>query len=77
VGLFFGFLLALIPGAALVALAALAQWALGIPWTVWAAPVWGLLLGAPLFALGWLLVKVAARMWEALDPAEEVLDSGR
>jgi ABC-2 type transport system permease protein len=75
--MFPGLVLALIPGAALVALAALAQWALGMPWAAWVAPLWGLLVAAPLFAEGWLLVKISAGVWEALDPAAEILDSGR
>jgi hypothetical protein len=76
-GVFLGFALALIPSAALVGLAALAQWALGIGWTFWTVPLWGLLAAMPLLVESWLLVGIAARLWEALDPSEEVLESGR
>ena len=76
-GVFLGFALALVPSAILVGLAVLAQWALGIGWTFWVVPLWGLLAAAPLVAESWLLVGVAAWLWQALDPSEEVLDSGR
>jgi len=35
------------------------------------------LAAAPLFALGWLLVQVAGRLWERLDPSQEILEMGR
>jgi hypothetical protein len=76
-GVFLGFALALVPSAVLVGLAALAQWALGIGWTLWVVPLWGLLAAVPLIAESWLLIGIAARLWEALDPSEEVMDSGR
>jgi hypothetical protein len=69
--------LALIPSALLVAAAAGAQWALGIPWSAWAFPLWGLLAAAPLLALGWFIVQVAGRLWERLDPSQEILELGR
>ena len=70
-------LLALIPSALLVGAAAGVQWWLGIPWSAWAFPFWGLLAAAPQFALGWLIVQVAARLWERLDPSQEILELGR
>jgi hypothetical protein len=73
-GVFVGFVLALVPSAICVGLALLAQWALGIGWTFWVVPLWGLLATAPLVAESWLLIGVAAFLWEALDPSEEVLD---
>jgi hypothetical protein len=76
-GVFLGFLLALVPGAFLVAVAVLAQWGLGHGWTIWMVPVWGVLAAAPLFVETWLLVTVSARLWADLDPSEEVLDTGR
>jgi len=75
--MFFGFFLALLPSAALVGLAALAQHLAGIPWSAWAFPLWGMLATAPLFALGWLLVRLAAALWADLDPSEELLEIGR
>ena len=70
-------LLALIPGALLVGAAAALQWWLRGPWSAWAFPFWGVLAAAPLFALGWLLVQVAGRLWERLDPSQEILEMGR
>jgi len=68
---------ALIPSALLVGAAAGAQWALSIPWSAWAFPLWGMLAAAPQFALGWLIVQLAARLWERLDPSQEILELGR
>ena len=45
-------LIALIPSALLVGAAAGVQWWLGIPWSAWAFPFWGVLAAAPQFALG-------------------------
>jgi hypothetical protein len=70
-------LLALIPSALLVGAAGGIQWWLGIPWSAWAFPWWGVLAAAPLFALGWLIVQVAGRLWEGLDPSQEILELGR
>jgi hypothetical protein len=61
-------LLALIPSALLVGAAVGVQWWLGIPWSAWAFPFWAVLAAAPQFALGWLIVQVASRLWERLDP---------
>jgi hypothetical protein len=70
-------LLALIPSALLVGAAAGVQWWLGIPWSAWAFPFWGVLAAVPQFALGWLIVQVAGRLWERLDPSQEILELGR
>jgi hypothetical protein len=70
-------LLALIPSALLVGVAADVQWWLGIPWSAWAFPLWGVLAAAPQFALGWLMVQAAGRLWERLDPSQEILELGR
>ena len=66
-----------IPSALLVGAAAGVQWWLGIPWSAWAFPLWGVLAAAPLLALGWLIVQVAGRLWERLDPSQEILELGR
>jgi hypothetical protein len=68
---------ALIPSALLVGAAVGAQWALGVPWSAWAFPLWGLLAAAPQFILGWFIVQFAARLWERLDPSQEILELGR
>ena len=70
-------LLALIPSALLVGAVAGIQWWLGIPWSAWAFPFWGVLAAAPLFALGWFIVQVAGHLWERLDPSQEILELGR
>jgi hypothetical protein len=70
-------LVALIPSALLVGAAAGLQWWLGIAWSAWAFPFWGVLAAAPQFALGWLIVQVAGRLWERLDPSQEILELGR
>ena len=70
-------MLALIPSALLVGTAAGLQWWIGIPWSAWAFPLWGVLAAAPLFALGWLMVQAAGRLWERLDPSQEILELGR
>jgi hypothetical protein len=70
-------LLALIPSALLVGAVAGVQWWLGIPWSAWAFPLWGVLAAAPPIALGWLMVQVAGRLWERLDPSQEILELGR
>jgi hypothetical protein len=71
------FLVALIPSALLVGAAVAVQWWLGIPWSAWAFPFWGILAAAPQFALGWLMVQAAAQLWERLDPSQEILELGR
>ncbi len=76
-GVFLGFLLALVPGALLVGLAVLAQWGLGLGWTAWIVPLWGVLVAGPMFVETWLLVTASARLWDDLDPSQEVLDTGR
>jgi len=70
-------LLALVPSALLVGGAAAVQWWLGIPWSAWAFPLWGLLAAVPQFALGWIIVQAAGRLWERLDPSQELLELGR
>ena len=70
-------LVAMVPSALLVGAAAGVQWWAGIPWSAWAFPLWGVLAAAPPFALGWFIVQVAARLWEALDPSQEILELGR
>jgi hypothetical protein len=75
--MFFAFLLVLLPSAALVGLAILAQHLAGIPWSAWAFPLWGMLATAPLVALGWVLVRLAAALWADLDPSQELLEIGR
>jgi hypothetical protein len=77
IGLGLAFMLALIPSALLIGAAVLLQHAIGIPWSAWAFPFWGLLGAAPLFAGGWLIVRVTAPFWERLDPSQEVLEIGR
>lgn len=69
--------IALIPSVLLVAAAAGVQWWLEIPWSAWAFPLWAVLAAAPLFGLGWLIVQVAGRLWERLDPSQEILELGR
>jgi hypothetical protein len=70
-------LFALIPSALLVGAAALVQRWLGIPWSAWAFPLWGVLAAAPQLALGWLMVQTAGHLWERLDPSQEILELGR
>jgi hypothetical protein len=70
-------LLASVPSAVLVGAAAGLQWWLGIPWSAWTFPLWGMLAAAPLLAGGWLLVQVGGRLWERLDPSQEILELGR
>jgi hypothetical protein len=70
-------MLALIPSALLVGAAVLAQRLLGIPWSAWAFPLWGLLGAVPLLVAGWLIVRVSAPLWERLDPSQELLEIGR
>jgi hypothetical protein len=73
---FLAFAIALLPGLALVGLAALFQRLLGLPWSAWAFPLWGLLGAAPLFAIAGLALRLAAKLWRDLDPSEEVLEIG-
>lgn len=76
-GLALALALGFVPSALLVGAAAGVQWWLGIPWSAWAFPLWGVLAAAPQFALGWLLVEAAGRLWERLDPSQEILELGR
>lgn len=69
--------LALIPSALLVLASVLVQRALGIPWTAWAFPLWSVLAAAPLFAIAALMLQAAGRLWERLDPSQEILELGR
>lgn len=73
----FALLLAMIPSAILVGGAALIQRSLGISWSAWAFPLWGVLAAAPVFFGGWSMVHVAARLWERFDPSREMLEIGR
>jgi len=68
---------ALIPGALLVAAVVLLQRFLDIPLSAWEFPLWGVLAAAPVFLVTWPIVELAARLWERLDPAEELLEVGR
>ena len=52
-------------------------WWLGIPWSTWAFPLWGVLAAAPRFVLGRLIVQGAGRFGERLDPSQEILELGR
>lgn len=70
-------LLASVPSALLVGAAVGLQWWIGIPWSAWTFPLWGILAAAPLLAGGWLLVQVGGRLWERLDPSQEILELGR
>jgi hypothetical protein len=76
-GVFLAFGIAMLPGALLVGAAAFLQHLLGVPWTAWVFPFWGLLGAAPLVVIGWLLVRVSADLWHDLDPSEEVLEIGK
>jgi hypothetical protein len=69
--------IALIPSGLLVGTVVGLQWWIGIPWSAWALPVWGLLAAAPLFVLGWAIVQAAGHLWERLDPSQEILELGR
>jgi Putative ABC exporter len=75
--MFLGFLLMLLPGAVFLGLALLVQHLAGIAWSAWEFPLWGLLAAAPLFAAAGVLVVLAGRLWAALDPSEELLETGR
>ncbi len=71
------FLLALIPSGLLVGAALLVQGALGIAWSAWELPLWGVLAAIPLFVGGGLIVRGAASLWKRLDASQEVLEIGR
>jgi len=71
------FALALVPSALLVGLALFVQHLLGIPWGAWELPLWGALAAIPPCALAWLLLRLAAPLWERLDASEELLEIGR
>ena len=75
--LMLAFLVATIPSAVLVALALLVQHFAGLPWTAWMFPVWGLLAAGPLVVGASFVVLAGARLWDNLDPSEEVLEIGR
>lgn len=70
-------LVALIPSGLLVGALAFVQHLLGIPWSAWELPLLATLAAAPLFLAGWSIVELAARLWEQLDPAQEILEIGR
>ena len=69
------FFFAMIPSTLMVLTAVGLQWLVGIPWSAWFFPVWGLLAAVPLFAGGYLVLRAAAELWEHLDPAEELLET--
>ena len=75
--MFFAFVVAFVPSAALVGLAVLVQRWAGIAWSAWAFPVWGVLAAAPLFLVGGWLVVLAGALWTRLDPSVELLEIGR
>ena len=70
-------LFGLVPGAILVGVAPLAQWLSGLPWSAMAFPLWGALAAAPVFVETLLLLRAGGRLWERLDPSQEILESGR
>ena len=71
------FVIALIPSALLVGLALLVQRSLGIPFSAWELPLWGILAAIPPCFLGWFLLRFAAVLWERLDASAELLEIGR
>ncbi|HEX4826253.1 MAG TPA: putative ABC exporter domain-containing protein [Candidatus Polarisedimenticolaceae bacterium] len=75
--MFLGVAIALIPSALLVGLAMLIQRWMGLPWSAWAFPLWGVLAAVPLFGLGVMLIGFATKLWSALDPSQELLEIGR
>ena len=76
-GMFVGLAVGLVPGALLLGLVLLGQWALGVPWSAVEFPLWGVLAAAPLFVEAWLLIHAAGSLWSRLDPATEILELGR
>jgi hypothetical protein len=72
-----GLAVGLVPGALVVGVALLGQWALGVPWSAVEFPLWGALAAGPLFVEVWLLVQAAGRLWSKLDPTTEILELGR
>ena len=71
----FCLLIALLPGALLLAAVVALQWWLNVPWTPWIAPLWGLIAATPLFVEVWLVTAVGGRVWARLDPATEILEA--
>jgi len=76
-GMIVGLAVGLAPGALLVGLALLGQWALGVPWSAVEFPLWGVLVAAPLFVEVWFLIHAAGRLLSKLDPSTEILELGR
>ena len=70
-------LAAAIPGVLLVGLALLAQWMIGWPWSPVAFPLWGALAAAPLVVEALILIEIGGKAWAKLDPAQEILETGR
>lgn len=67
----------LIPGAMLAGAAVLGQYVLDLPWNALALPLWGLLAAGPLLVEAALVIRIGGRLWENLDPTNEILESGR
>ena len=76
-GLMFLLLSSMIPGAVLVGIAVVAQWALGGPFNATSVPLWIVLAALPLYAEALLVVRFGAQVWERLDPTREILEVGR
>ena len=74
---FLSLLVTLLPGIGLIAVAAIVQWSLRIPWGVWDLPLWGLLGAAPVVGAALLVVRAASRQWQSLDPSREILEASR
>ncbi|MDX1389814.1 MAG: hypothetical protein R3344_11530, partial [Acidobacteriota bacterium] len=75
---FLSLLLALAPGAILVAVLAVIQQAvLGLDFGVWNLPLWGVIAAAPVFGAGLIVVRIAAAQWDRLDPGQEILETAR
>jgi len=66
-----------IPSSAMVGLALFVQWLIGLPWSAWAFPLWGVLASVPPFIAAGLIIGVGGKMWENLDASTEILESGQ
>lgn len=77
--MFFGLglagILCLLPAALLIgAIVLLQMFVLGVPVTAWEIPVFGIIAATPVFAAVALILRTGGRVWERLDPSQEILE---
>jgi len=76
-GLMLVLIISMIPGAVIVGVAVLVQWALGIRFDATPVPLWIILAALPLYVEALVAVRIGGQLWDRLDPTQEILETSR